>query len=43
MLRRVDIRRFSPPPETSLDPGDLLVLLGSGDQLEAAEIRLLRG
>ena len=43
VLRRVDARISSPPSETVLEEGDVLVLLGTGDQLEAAEIRLLRG
>jgi len=43
VLRRIDTRMSSPLPETTLEEGDVLVLLGTGDQLEAAEIRLLRG
>jgi len=43
VLRRIDTRVSSPLPETTLEEGDVLVLLGTGDQLEAAEIRLLRG
>ncbi len=43
VLRRIDTRMSSPSPETTLEEGDVLVLLGIGDQLEAAEIRLLRG
>jgi len=43
VLRRIDTRISSPSPETMLEEGDVLVLLGTGDQLEAAEIRLLRG
>ena len=43
VLRRIDTRMSSPPPETMLEEGDVLVLLGTGDQVEAAEIRLLRG
>ena len=43
VLRRTDTRMTSPPPETMLNEGDVLILLGTGDQLEAAEIRLLRG
>jgi CPA2 family monovalent cation:H+ antiporter-2 len=43
VLRRIDTRMSSPPPETMLQEGDVLVMLGTGDQLEAAEIRLLRG
>ena len=43
VLRRIDTRMSAPPPETMLEEGDVLVLLGMGDQLEAAEIRLLRG
>ena len=43
VLRRIDTRMSFPPPETTLEEGDVLVLLGTGDQLEAAEIRLLRG
>jgi CPA2 family monovalent cation:H+ antiporter-2 len=43
VLRRRDARVSSPPSETLLEEGDVLVLLGTGDQLEAAEIRLLQG
>ena len=43
VLRRTDTRMNSPPPATMLHEGDVLILLGTGDQLEAAEIRLLRG
>ena len=43
VLRRIDTRMSSPPPETMLEEGDVLVMLGTGDQLEAAEILLLRG
>jgi len=43
VLRRRDARVSSPPAETLLEEGDVLVLLGTGDQLEAAEIRLLQG
>lgn len=43
VLRRIDTRVSAPPPETMIEEGDVLVLLGTGEQLEAAEIRLLRG
>ena len=43
VLRRIDTRMSAPAPETVLEAGDVLVLLGTSDQLEAAEIRLLRG
>jgi CPA2 family monovalent cation:H+ antiporter-2 len=43
VLRRIDTRMSEPPPGTILEQGDVLVLLGTADQLAAAEIRLLRG
>ena len=32
VLRRIDTRMSSPPPETMLEEGDVLVMLGTGDQ-----------
>jgi len=43
VLRRIDTRVSDPAPETLLLVGDVLVLLGTSEQLAAAEIRLLRG
>ncbi len=43
VLRRRDTRITAPPPETTLEEGDVVVLLGNREQLEAAEMRLLRG
>lgn len=42
-LRRQDLRMISPGPQTVLQAGDVIVLLGTPEQLAAAEIRLLRG
>ena len=42
-VRRRGIRAEEPGPETRLKAGDVLVLLGRPDALEAAEIRLMRG
>jgi CPA2 family monovalent cation:H+ antiporter-2 len=42
-LRRQDTRLISPGPETTLEVGDVVVLRGTGEQLAAAEMRLLRG
>ena len=41
VLRHGDSRQSLPAPDTLLREGDVLVLQGTGDQLEAAEIRLL--
>ncbi len=41
-IRRHDIRGFDPAPETRLEGGDVLVLLGPADGLEAALTRLHR-
>jgi CPA2 family monovalent cation:H+ antiporter-2 len=42
-LRRRGIRADEPGPETRFAPGDVIVLLGRPDALDAAEIRLLQG
>ena len=42
-VRRRGIRFGEPAPETRLEAGDVVVLLGEPDALEAAEIRLLQG
>jgi CPA2 family monovalent cation:H+ antiporter-2 len=42
-VRRRGIRAEEPGPETRLVAGDVLVLLGRPDALEAAEIRLMKG
>jgi CPA2 family monovalent cation:H+ antiporter-2 len=42
LLRRHN-RFDSPPPDTSIEPGDVLVLLGNGQQLERAQRWLLHG
>jgi CPA2 family monovalent cation:H+ antiporter-2 len=43
VLRRRESRVSSPPPETRFEDADVVVLLGTREQVEAAEIRLLRG
>jgi CPA2 family monovalent cation:H+ antiporter-2 len=42
-LRRRGIRADEPGPETRFAPGDVIVLLGRPEALDAAEIRLLQG
>jgi CPA2 family monovalent cation:H+ antiporter-2 len=42
-LRRHGIRAEDPSPETRFEAGDVIVLLGPPEALEAAEMRLLRG
>jgi CPA2 family monovalent cation:H+ antiporter-2 len=42
-VRRRGIRAEEPAPETRFEAGDVVVLLGRPDALEAAETRLLRG
>jgi CPA2 family monovalent cation:H+ antiporter-2 len=42
-VRRRGIRAEEPGPETRLQIGDVVVLLGRPEQLEAAEMRLLQG
>lgn len=39
-IRRHDIRGFDPAPETRLEAGDVLVLLGTPDGLESALVRV---
>jgi CPA2 family monovalent cation:H+ antiporter-2 len=41
-VRRHGIRGFDPAPETRLEAGDVIVLLGAPEDLARAEIRLLR-
>ena len=41
-LRRSEQRMVSPSPQTALKGGDVIVLLGTPEQLAAAEMRLLR-
>ncbi len=42
-IRRREVRMISPDPETRLQAGDVIVLLGTPEQLAAAEMRLLQG
>ncbi|HEY6721447.1 MAG TPA: TrkA C-terminal domain-containing protein, partial [Burkholderiales bacterium] len=42
-LRRKELRMISPGPDTVLQEGDVIVLLGTPEQLAAAEMRLLQG
>jgi CPA2 family monovalent cation:H+ antiporter-2 len=42
-VRRRNIRGVAPEPETRIEAGDVLVLLGAADDLAAAEIRLMQG
>ena len=42
-VRRRNIRGVAPEPETRIDAGDVLVLLGTAEDLAAAEIRLMQG
>jgi monovalent cation:H+ antiporter-2, CPA2 family len=42
-LRRSDSRVGEPGPETRVEAGDAVVVLGEPDGLAAAEIRLLQG
>jgi CPA2 family monovalent cation:H+ antiporter-2 len=42
-IRRRGIRAEDPAPEARFEAGDVVVLLGRPDALEAAEARLLRG
>jgi len=42
-LRRRELRMISPDPHTALQEGDVIVLLGTPEQLAAAEMRLLQG
>jgi CPA2 family monovalent cation:H+ antiporter-2 len=39
-LRRGEVRMVSPQPEIALQAGDVIVLLGTPEQLAAAEMRL---
>jgi CPA2 family monovalent cation:H+ antiporter-2 len=42
-LRRRELRMIAPDPQTALQEGDVIVLLGTPEQLAAAEMRLLQG
>jgi monovalent cation:H+ antiporter-2, CPA2 family len=42
-VRRRGIRVGEPGPETRFEAGDMIVVLGEPEALEAAEIRLLQG
>ncbi|MGH8743718.1 MAG: monovalent cation:proton antiporter-2 (CPA2) family protein [Burkholderiales bacterium] len=42
-VRRRNIRGLDPSPETRLEAGDVVVLLGTEDNLAAAEIKLMQG
>ena len=42
-LRRRGIRVGEPGPETRFEAGDVVVVLGEPEALEAAEMRLLQG
>lgn len=42
-VRRQNVRTLTPHAEMRVEEGDVLVLLGSGDDLAAAEIKLLQG
>jgi CPA2 family monovalent cation:H+ antiporter-2 len=42
-VRRHNVRTITPAPDTRIEEGDVLVLLGAAEGLAAAEIRLLQG
>ena len=42
-VRRRNIRALEPQPETVLEAGDVMVLMGAPENLAAAEIKLLQG
>ena len=42
-IKRRDKRLIEPPPNTRVEAGDVLVLLGTPEQLVVAEMRLLKG
>ena len=42
-VRRRNVRTITPAPETSIEEGDVMVLLGAAEDLAAAEIKLLQG
>ena len=42
-VRQLGVRVTTPAPDTLLDDGDVVVLLGSADAVAAAEIRLVQG
>jgi CPA2 family monovalent cation:H+ antiporter-2 len=42
-VRRRNIRGVAPEPDTRVEEGDVLVLLGAEQDLAAAEIRLMQG
>jgi CPA2 family monovalent cation:H+ antiporter-2 len=42
-VRRHNVRTITPAPDTCIEEGDVLVLLGAAADLAAAEIKLLQG
>jgi CPA2 family monovalent cation:H+ antiporter-2 len=42
-VRRHNVRTITPAPDTRVEEGDVLVLLGAAQDLAAAEIKLLQG
>ena len=42
-IRRQNQRLTAPPLDTLIEKGDVLVLMGTPEQLAAAELRLLKG
>jgi len=42
-VRRLNIRNVAPDPDTRVEEGDVLVLLGAAADLAAAEIKLMQG
>lgn len=42
-VRRRNVRTATPAPETRIEEGDVVVLLGSEEAVAAAEIKLLQG
>lgn len=42
-VRRRNIRALEPQPETVLQAGDVVVLMGVPENLAAAEVKLLQG
>ena len=42
-VRRRNIRNVAPDPDTRVEEGDVLVLLGAAEDLAAAEIKLMQG
>ena len=42
-VRRHNVRTITPGPDTRVEAGDVLVLLGTAENLAASEILLLQG